>query len=142
MFCRGTSVGIAPKQVDAELIEIVGNVGDDRGGSRWILDLLPLQDVERTTAKGQPPGQYFVEHYPDAVPVGGGRDGPAGRLLRRHVGHRPQQMRLRAVVHAGVAQIGGQPKIQQLDTAVGRYHHIAMLDIPVQLACLVQGFDA
>ena len=40
---------------------------------------------------GHPAGEHLVEHHSEGVDVGAGIDGPAQRLLRRHVRRRPHQ---------------------------------------------------
>ncbi len=45
-------------------------------------------------------------------------------------------------MHARAFQIGRQSKVEQDDTAFGRHQHIGGLDVPVQLAGLVERVDA
>lgn len=81
---RGPRGGVAADQLDAEGLEVLGEPLHELAGVRGILHLLGQEDVERAARESQAARQRLVEYHADAVPVRGGRDGLAGRLLGGH----------------------------------------------------------
>src|SRR5262249_33923478 len=101
---------VAAQQVLAERAKVVRDSLDEAGGVRRVEVLLLPQNLEECAAEGRPAGERLVEHRPERIPVAGGRHGAAGRLLRRHVSDRAQQVRSEAEVLPAPVEVGGQTK--------------------------------
>ena len=84
------------QQHHAEPDQVLRNPGHQRG-RRW-RRLRPLghDQLLGQADKREPPRQCLVEHDADAVPVARCRDRKPGGLLRRHVGHGPDDLTIRA----------------------------------------------
>ncbi|MCZ7680921.1 MAG: hypothetical protein M5U28_19920 [Sandaracinaceae bacterium] len=79
--------------------------------------------------------QHLVEHHPERVPIGGGRQRLSPALLGRHVGTcsaAPQQ----------ASVLVGEAEVEHRDLAVVVDEHVAGLEIAVDHPCAVQGSHA
>ena len=132
---------VAAEQVNAQRGEVVGQVGHQLTGRRGVEPLLVHHDFERAAQERQPPGQRLVEHHAHAVPVAGLRDLHTRRLLRRHVGGRPQRVPLGGLGQPLATQVGNQPEVEEYDPALRRHQHVRRLDVAVQLARVVYRRD-
>ena len=83
----------------------------------------------------------MVEHHADPVPVARGGGRRVGRLLRRHVRRRPDDLSL--VQRRSLAgQRGHHPEVEDHHAARRGDDHVRRLDVLVQVAALVKRHDA
>ncbi len=79
------ALGIGLQEVDAELLEIGGDAGDDRAGGDRGCSLLHVHDRVRGGDEGEGADEREVEHHAERIGVGARVHRSAGGLLRGHV---------------------------------------------------------
>ncbi len=121
---RRPGLGALAEQVDAERVEVVGNVGDQLAGGRGFITLLVHEDLHITANERQAAREGFVEHDTDAVPVARGRDRRAGRLFGGHVGCGSDHLIRGALVQAPPPLLCGESEVEQDDSARSGHHHV------------------
>ncbi len=128
------------RDVVAQLAHRPRRVLEDRGQHRQV-----GAAAERPLAR-----RHLVEQDPEREDVRAVVDGQPLRLLRRHVGDRPDdasvlgdRLRLaqRAVAHDAVVAQLGEAEVEHLEPAVGREHHVLGLQVAVQDALAVRRGD-
>src|SRR6202007_1065984 len=95
----------------------------------------PHQLLERGGLESSLPCEDLVEDKPEGVDVALGRDFPASKLLRRHVGGRSRAGTF-AFEAGGKAR---QAEIRDADFSCTVEHHIGGLQVAVNDAALVSG---
>ncbi len=85
--------------------------------------------LSRPIAVGVLPGQGLVEHHPESVQVGAGRDGAAVYLFGREVRGRAQN--LSGAGEAVFQVVPGDAEIEHRGPPVGGHQHIAGLEVAV-----------
>ena len=133
---------VAVEELDAEPHQVLRQPLDQRRRRRRRPGLLGDDHLLGRPDERQPAGQRLVEHHADAVPVARRRDRQPGRLLRRHVGHGPDDL---PVASSGAAprlsRSAVRPKSSRTTRPSGVTRTFGRLDVPVQLARLVQRLD-
>ena len=115
----------------------LGRSGADRGGRALRLapqhDRLGLPGRAGGQVEGQPPGKELVEDDAQRVHVGVGSDPLAPELLRRGVGrgHEPEAGAGLVAVELEVAEVLGDPEVQELHRPVFLDQDVGRLEVPV-----------
>ena len=133
---------VSVEEGDAEAHQVFRQPLDERIGARGRLRLFGDEDLFRRAGEREPAGHRLVEHDPDTVPVAGGRDRLARRLLRRHVADRPDDLAVDRLLSCQALEVGRQAEIEQDDPPLGGHQDVGRLDVSVQLARLVERIDA
>jgi hypothetical protein len=104
----------------------------------------------RRPREGTVPGQHLVEDDPEREDVRSGVDLAAARLLRRHVGHRAEDLSLSGdrdtALRGHVRDVGvggrridpGEAEVEYLHSAFVGDHDVAGLQVPVDDAAFVR----
>ena len=83
----------------------------------------------------QPARQGLEEHDSEGIEVTGARRGGSGELLRRHVGRRSHEARLRdRVPDPCELRFDGEAEVEHHDSTVGGHEHVRWFEVPVQLS--------
>ncbi len=132
--------GIFLQQIADNVVEPVGNVGNDRSRPVELAVLVLVNDVERRFAgEGRPPGEHHVHHRAERVEIAPPGDPPPLPLLGRHVLGRADDAagdrQLRAGKDLRDAEVG------ELDVAVGRQQQVRRLEIAVDDPRIMRAFE-
>jgi hypothetical protein len=125
---------VAPEQVPTERAEVLRCPRRQPG----LLVLLLSHHGGRGSCKRKGSEQRLVKHHAHAVPVARRRHRPRRRLLRRHVGGRPD--RLAGLGHLAF-QAADQPEVEEDHPTRGRDKHVARLDVAMEHPHIVNGGD-
>jgi hypothetical protein len=134
----GPSLGVHGEQAHGELVEVVRDPHDQLGGARGERVLLREEDRHRCPFERERARERLVEHRPDRVAVGGGRERSGQGLLRRHVGRGPARALPVGEVKSAALHRLGDAEIEDDDAIVFGDEDVGRLDVAVEHARRVE----
>ena len=132
----GTLAGVLLQQPQDQLFEVEGAGGGvPRRCDGWRVDVLTDDGAGVVADERRPPRDQLVEHAAQRVEVRFRRRLAAQRLLRRHVGHRPNEHPVHR--QARLLQRDGETEVADLGPAIGVQPDVPRLEVAMNDAVCV-----